>query len=155
MGSLSLGTVALIASVGSGTVAAVSQREQGIAVQSADRQKATVEALNETQKQINMRQRMLQGLAAQNAGTLGAVGTGRGSGFGANAMRQINQGQNDLAVSSANESAQVSLLDQAGANAVAAGDLGAATSALGTAGNIFANPSKYGLGGGSSSGGPG
>ena len=72
-----------------------------------------------------MRQNMLKALAAQNAGTLGAVGTGIGSGFGANAMRQITQSQNDLMVSKANSSAQVSLLDEAGNNAESAGNIGA------------------------------
>lgn len=136
MGSISLPTMAIIAAVGtaaSAGVAAYSAHEQGVAASNADKQKARVEQLNETSKQISMRQRMLAALSSQNAGTLGAVGTGGASSFGANAMRQITQNQNDLAVSNANESAQVSLLDQAGANARAAGNLGAASDAVGGA----------------------
>jgi hypothetical protein len=108
--------------------AAYSSREQGIATADADKRKATTEALNAQQQQINMRQKMMSSLAAQNAGTLGAVGTGRGTGFGANAMRQITQNQNDLMITQANESSQVSLLDQAASNAEAAGTTGAVTS---------------------------
>lgn len=131
MTSISLPTLALIASVGSTAAAAYSSHEQGVAASNADKQKATAEKLNENQKQIDMRQNMLKALAAQNAGTLGAVGTGIGSSFGANTMRQIKENQNDLAVSNANESAQVSLLDQAAASATAAGNLGAAADVLG------------------------
>lgn len=134
MASISLPTIEIIAAVGAvagGGVAAYESHESGVAVNNADKQKARVEQINETQRQIGMRQKMLAALASQNAGTLGAVGTGTGSGFGANAMRQIRENQNDLAVSSANESAQVSLLDQAGANAEASGNIGAVGDVLG------------------------
>lgn len=144
MPSISLPTLAIISAVGtaaSAGVAAYSSHEQGVAAANADKQKARVEQLNETQKQIGMRQKMLAALATQNAGTLGAVGTGAGTGFGANAMRQIKENQNDLAVSNANESAQVSLLDQAAANSEAAGNLGAAADVLG-------GVQKYAAGGG-------
>jgi hypothetical protein len=77
---------------------------------------------------------MLRALASQNAGTLGAVGTGAGSSFAANAGRQITQQQNDLMVSQANSSAQVSLLDQQASNDVSAGNaaaIGGGINALG------------------------
>lgn len=128
MGSISIPTIAYIAAAGAAVSAGASayeSHEQGVATQNADKQKARVEADSETQKQITMRQNMLRALASQNAGTLGAVGTGAGSSFGANAGRQISQAQNDLMVSKANSSAQVSLLDQAGANAAASGNIGA------------------------------
>lgn len=137
MGSISLPTMAVIAAVGAATsagVAAYSAHEQGVATQNADKQKARVAALDATQKQIDMRQNMLKALASQNAGTLGAEGTGGATSFGANANRQIGQAQNDLAANSANASAQVSLLDQAGANAAAAGNLEAAGDVIGGAG---------------------
>jgi hypothetical protein len=149
--------LALISAVGtaaSAGVAAYSSHEQGVAASNADKQKARVEALNETQKQINMRQKMLQALATQDAGTLGAVGTGRGTSFGANATRQINQSENDLAVSSANESAQVSLLDEAAANATAVGNLGAVSDVF-SGGSKIAGMNWGGSGGGSNGGGPG
>lgn len=121
--------IALIAAasstVGAG-VQAYETRESGIQQNRMDKQKANVEALNATQKQIGMRQKMLAALSSQNAGTLGAVTTGAGSGFGANAMRQITQNQNDLLVNNANVSSQVSLLDQQGSNAMAAGSAAAA-----------------------------
>lgn len=126
--------MAIIAAVGtaaSAGVAAYSAHEQGVATSNADKQKARVEKEQATNQQINARQKMLAALASQNAGSLGAVGTGAGSGFGANAMRQITQNQNDLAVSSANESAQVSLLDQAASNATAAGNIGAVGDVVG------------------------
>lgn len=122
--------MAIIAAVGtaaSAGAAAYSSHEQGVATQNADKQKARVEALSATQKQIDMRQNMLKALASQNAGTLGTIGTGSDTSFGANANRQIGQAQNDLAANSANASAQISLLDQAGANAAASGNIGAAT----------------------------
>jgi len=137
MASISVGTLAYVAAgaaVASAGAAAYESHEQGVATQNADKQKARVEAINETQKQINMRQNMLRALASQNAGSLGAVGTGGPSGFGANARRQINQAQNDIMVSQANSSAQVSLLDQAGANAAAAGNIGAAADVVGGVG---------------------
>ena len=58
------------------------------------------------------------------------------SGFGANAMRQITQNQNDLMVSSANSSAQISLLDQQASNDVAAGNATAAGDTLNTLGKL-------------------
>ncbi len=128
MPSISLPTMAIIAAAGTAVtagVAAYSAHEQGVAASNMDKQKARVEAINEQQKQINLRQNMLRAMASQNAGSLGAVGTGAGSGFGANVTRQIDQEQNDIMISRANSSAQVSLLDQAGSNAKAAGNLGA------------------------------
>lgn len=131
MGSVTLPTMAIIAAVGTATaagVAAYSSHEQGVAVKNADKQKARVEQDQETQKQISMRQNMLRSLASQNAASLGAVGTGRGTSFGANTNRQITEAQNDIMVSQANSSAQISLLDQAGNNAETAGNLGAVSS---------------------------
>lgn len=145
MGSISVPTMALIATVGSASAAAYESHVQGVAASNADKQKARVEQLNESQKQISMRQNMLRALASQNAGTLGAIGTGAGTSFGANAMRQIKEGQNDLMVSQANSSAQVSLLDQAASNSQAAGNIGAGTDVLGAAGTILSSPGKYGL----------
>jgi hypothetical protein len=118
-------------------VSAYAAHEQGVATANMDKQKARVEAISEKQKQINMRENMLKALASQNASTEGAVGTGRGTGFGANAMRQINQSQNDLMVSAANSSAQVSLLDQAGSNAKVAGNLGAVSDLASGAAKIY------------------
>lgn len=117
---------AAAATVASAGVAAYSSIQQGNAQANVAKQKARQEQITETQKQIDMRRNMLHALASQNAGTLGAVGTGGATSFGANARRQINQGQNDLLVSKSNESAQVSLLDQSAANDVSAGYLGAA-----------------------------
>lgn len=146
MGSISLPTMAIIAAAGTAVAAgtaAYESHEQGVAASNADKQKARVAADSETQKQIQMRQRMLAGLASQDASTLGAAGTGRGTSFGANALRQITQNQNDLAVSSANSSAQVSLLDQAASNAVASGNIGAVGDVVGGAATI-ANPNGLG-----------
>lgn len=127
MGSISLPVMGYIAMAGAAVSAGASayeSHEQGVATKNADQAKARVEALNGAQKQIDMRQNMLRALASQNAGSLGAVGTG-GS-FGANTQRQINQAQNDIMVNDTNTSSQVSLLDQAGSNAEAAGNIGAA-----------------------------
>jgi type II secretory pathway component HofQ len=134
MASISVTTLAYVAAAGavaSAGVAAYSSHEQGVATANADKRKARVESEQATQQQIQMRQRMLTALASQNAGSLGAVGTGANTGFGANVKRQLNEGQNDLLVNSANSSAQVSLLDQAAGNAAAAGNLGAAGDAVG------------------------
>ncbi|HEX4268432.1 MAG TPA: hypothetical protein VHY36_11130 [Steroidobacteraceae bacterium] len=123
--------VAAAGTVASAGVAAYSSIQQGQATANADKQKATAETLKETQNQINMRQNLLKALASQNAGTLGAVATGAATGFGANVTRQLNQGTNDLMVSKANASSQVSLLDNAASDATAAGAEGAATDAFG------------------------
>lgn len=142
MPSISLPTLGYIAAAGAvvgAGVSAYSSYETGVETSNADKQKARVEGLNATQKQIDMRQNMLKALASQNAGTLGAEGTGSSTSFGANANRQITQAQNDLAANSANASAQVSLLDQAGANAMASGELGAA-------GDVISGAGKYASG---------
>jgi hypothetical protein len=119
-GAIAAGASAITAGVG-----AYESYQQGQAASNQAKQKARVEADNATQQQITQRQNMLRALASQNAGSLGAVGTGQGSSFAANTNRQISQQQNDLMVSQANSSAQVSLLDQQAANAQAAGTAGA------------------------------
>ncbi len=134
MGSVTLPTLSIIAAVGTvatASVAAVEAHQQGIATADADKRKANAEKLNAQQQMITSRQRMLAALASQDAGTLGAVATGAASGFGANANRQITQQQNDLAVVNANESSQISLLDQAASNATAAGNIGAISDIVG------------------------
>ena len=115
---------AAVGLIGSG-VSAYGQHMAGVATSNMDKQKARVEAISAGQKQIDMRQKMLSSLASQNAGSLGA-GVNK-----AGAMRQITQNQNDLMANQANESAQVSLLDQGASNATAAGNLGAAGAGLG------------------------
>lgn len=121
--------VTLIAAAGT----AYESHEQGEATQAADTRKARVEADNEEQKQIGMRQNMLKALASQNAEAgVGGVGLSK-----ANTMRQITQAQNDLMISQSNSSAQVSLLDQAGANAVAAGNVGAGVDIAKGIGNAY------------------
>jgi len=141
MASISLPTAAIIAASVSAAAAGVSayeSREQGIATQRMDRQKATVAKEQATQQQINMRQKMLAALATQNAQAgVGGIGTGRGTSFGANALRQIKQAQNDLLVNNANEAAQTSLLDAAGANAAAAGTAGAVGDVLQGTSSLF------------------
>lgn len=145
MGSVSIPTmIALGVSAASAGGAAYESHEQGVAASNMDKQKARTEALSATQKQIDMRQNMMRALASQNAGTMGAIGTGNGTSFGANANRQISQAQNDLAANSANSSAQISLLDQAGSNAVAAGNIGAATDVVGAVGSGVGIQQKYG-----------
>lgn len=126
MGSISLPTLALIAAAGtaaSAGVAAYSAHQQGVAASNADKQKARAAAEQATQQQINMRQKMLASLASQNA-QAGAGGVGVNK---AGALRQITQAQNDLMVSKAGASSQVSLLDNAAAASRQAGDLGAAS----------------------------
>lgn len=137
MASISVPTlmyIAIGATAVSAGLSAYESHEQGVATANADKRKARVEAENETQKQIGMRQNMLRALATQNAGSLGAAGTGAESGFGANMRRQLTQGQDDLMISRSNSAAQVSLLDAAASNARSAGDLGAAGDIIGGAG---------------------
>lgn len=126
---MGLGALALVSAIGTAAAAGVSaygQREAGIAQARQARAQANVEKLKANQEQINMRQRMMAALASQNDATKGAVSTGVASGFGANAMRQIKQNQNDLMISRANASGQISLLDTKAANDSAAGSLSAA-----------------------------
>lgn len=104
-------------------VAAYSSREQGIAAARADRAKARVAGEQAAQQQIDMRRKLLASLASQNA----QAAAGGGSISTANTMRQITEAQNDLLANRAGASAQVSLLDQAGRDSVAAGNLGAAS----------------------------
>lgn len=119
------GTIAAVGTAVSAGAGAYESHQQGVAASNADKQKARVASLDAAQKQIDMRQNMLKALSSQNAGTLGAIATGAATGFGANTNRQISQAQNDLATNSANDSAQVSLLDQAAGNALSSGNIGA------------------------------
>lgn len=124
MGSVSIPTIAYIAMAGTAVVAGASayeSHEAGVAASNADKRKARVEADSENGKQIAMRQNMLRALATQNA----QAGVGGGNVNKASAVRQITDAQNDIMVSKSNSSAQVSLLDAAGANARASGDIGA------------------------------
>jgi len=120
---------------------AYSSHEAGVATANADKEKARVAAMDATQKTIDQRQNMLRALASQNA-YAGVGGIGTGGGFGANVGRQITQNQNDLMVTDANGSAQVSLLDQAAGNAEAEGNAQAASGLIKYAGsqlNSYAN----------------
>lgn len=126
MGSVSLpiGTmmyVAMGATVAAAGASAYESHEAGVATADADKRKARLEADNEKQKQINMRQNMLRALATQNA----AAGTGNVGVSKAGALRQIDQAQNDIMVSNANASGQVSMLDQAAQNAELQGNIAA------------------------------
>jgi hypothetical protein len=123
------GTIAAVTAVASAGAAAYESHQQGVEAANMAKSKARVEADKATQEQISMRQNMLKALASQNAGTLGAIGTG-GS-FGAGARRQVSQGQNDLLVSKANASAQISLLDQQASNDIASGNAGAVGDIMG------------------------
>lgn len=130
MGSISIPTAvayaAAAASVAGAGYSAYESHQAGVAASDANKQKARVEADKETANQINMRQKMLTALAAQNA----QAGAGGGDLSKAGALRQITQAQNDIMVSKGNSSAQVSLLDQAASNARAAGDAGAVSDVL-------------------------
>lgn len=123
----SIAITAAAASAISAGVAAYSSHEQGVAASNADKQKARAAQEQAAQQQITMRQKMLASLATQNA----QAAAGGASISTANTMRQITQAQNDLIVSRAGASAQVSLLDQAAAASRSAGNLGAASDLAG------------------------
>lgn len=128
MGSISAAGYAYIALAASAVATGVSAYEShqaGVATANANKRKAIAEGLQAQEKQINMRQNMLKALATQNASSLGAVGTGSNTGFGANTLRQLKEGQNDLLVTQANASGKISLLEAAASNARSQGDLGA------------------------------
>lgn len=133
MGSISAGSLALMALTAAGAgYSAYESHEAGVAASDANKQKARVEKDKEAQNQINMRQNMLRALASQNA-QAGVGGTGVNQ---AGARRQITQAQNDIMVSDANSAAQVSLLDQAGKNAIDQGNAGAVRDVIGSASKI-------------------
>lgn len=120
MGSISVPTIiALAGTAVSAGGAAYESHEQGVATSNADKQKATQAGIQGQQQQIDQRQKLLSALATQNA-QAGGAGLSK-----AGTLRQIDQEQNDLMVTSANTSSQVSLLDQAASNATSAGDIGA------------------------------
>lgn len=119
----SISVAALVVMGVSAAGAAYESHAQGVAISNENKMKARVEADSERAKQIQIRQNMLRALASQNAASLGAIGTGGASSFGANVTRQLNQEQNDLMINSANSSAQVSLLDMQGRNAVSSGNV--------------------------------
>lgn len=119
------GAIEAVAAVASAGAAAYESHQQGVEASNMAKSKARVEADRAAGEQITSRQNMLRALASENAGSLGAVGTSAGTGFGANARRQIGQGQNDLLMSKSNASAQISLLDQQASNATSSGNFGA------------------------------
>jgi hypothetical protein len=119
-----LANAATAAGLVGSAASAYGQHQAGVATSNEDKQKARVETLQANQKAINMRQNMMKALSSQNA-MAGVGGIGTGGSFGANVNRQITQNQNDLMANSANESAQVSLLDQAGSNAQSGGNVAA------------------------------
>ena len=139
MPSISLPTLALISAgatiVGVG-LSVYESHQAGLAAAAMDRKKARVEADAATGKQITMRQNMLRALASQNAASLGAIGTGGASSFGANVHRQLTENQNDLMISRANSSAQTSLLEDAAGNAIAEGNAQAAGTLIGGIGTL-------------------
>lgn len=143
---------AIATGVASAGLSAYESHEAGVQQANQAKAKARVESDRAAQEQINTRQNMLRALASQNAGTLGGVGTGANTGFGAGARRQISQNQNDLLVSKANASAQISLLDQQASNAVSAGNIGAGSDILG---GVSAAARNYPVNAPPAAGGPG
>jgi len=138
MGSITIPTMAIIAAAGAAVSAGVSayeSHEQGVAAANADKQKARVAQDQAAQQQITQRQNMLRALATQNA----EAGVGGGGLNKASTMRQIAQNQNDLLVTSANASAQVSLLDNAAGAAISAGNIGAVGDIAGGVSSIAKN----------------
>ncbi len=146
MASISLPTVALVAAAGTAVTAGVSAyaaHQQGVAEANLDKQKARAAAIDEGQKQIDIRRNMLRAMASQNAGTLGAIGTGSGTSFGANTRRQLTEEQNDLLVSKANSSAQVSLFDSAASASRAAGNITGAADIFKAAPSVYEGVAAY------------
>lgn len=130
--------------VGAGA-SAYESHEAGVAASNADKQKARAVQDQAAQQQITQRQNMLRALATQNA-MAGAAG---GSVAKASTLRQITQNQNDLLITSANSSSQVSLLDNAAAASRSAGDIGALVDVAGGISSVAKNwPSGGGSGGG-------
>lgn len=151
MGSVSIPTWVVYAGMAASAVgagaSAYESHEAGVAAANADKRKARVAQDQAAQQQINTRQNMLRTLATQNA----LAGANGGSLNKANTMRQITQNQNDLMITSANSSAEVSLLDQAGRDSIAAGNIGAIGDIAGGVSSMASNWPKSG--GGSPSGG--
>lgn len=127
MGSVSLPVAAWIAAgatVAGTAASAYESHEAGVAQSGQDKAKARQESLSAAQKQITQRQNMLRALATQNANA-GQGGIGTGGGFGANVNRQLQEGQQDLLVTQAGASANISMLDYAAGNAMSQGNIGA------------------------------
>lgn len=132
MASISLPTLAVVASVATGVAAvgtAYEQHVSGVAASNQAKDKARIASDQATQQQINQRQNLLKALASQNA-QAGAGGIGTGGSFGANVQRQITQNQNDLLVTSAGASAQIQGYNQQAHSDITQGNIGAGTSLL-------------------------
>lgn len=104
---ITAGELAAGATLASGAVSAVGQREGSIASSVDSKQRAMQAQLEAGQKQIGIRENMLKALSSQNAAA-GVGGVGTGGSFGANVNRQISQNSNDLLALDANTSAQTS-----------------------------------------------
>lgn len=132
MGSISLTTLAVIsaASAAAGTAVSVYEsHESGVAAANQAKDKARIANDQAVQQQINMRQNLVRALATQDA-QAGAGGIGTGGSFGANALRQITQNQNDLLVTQAGASAQVSAYNQQASSDILMGNARAGASLL-------------------------
>lgn len=158
MGSVSLPAIAAWTAANAGTIAAVGagasavaggfsayeSHEAGVAAANQAKDKARIANDQAVQQQINQRQNLVRSLATQDA-QAGAGGIGTGGSFGANALRQITQNQNDLLVTSAGASAQVAAYDQQASSDILTGNIkagGSLLDAVGTAAKGFASYSQ-------------
>lgn len=128
VGTAAAAAAPYIAAAGA-VVGAYASHEAGVAAKNEDKEKSRQAGLDAGGKQIEIRQRFLQTLAAQN-NAAGAAGIGTGGSFGAKVNYQISQNQDDLLTLSANASAQQSLYAEQGNSAETIGNLKAGSSLL-------------------------
>ena len=143
MPSVSLPTAIAISAGVSAAGAAVSfvgTREAGIAKADQAQRQANQAKLDSTNKQIQIRQKMLSALASQNAAA-GQGGIGTGGSFGANVNRQITQNQSDLMTLNADTSSQIASYESQASSAYTGSAVAAGGSLLdsigGTASSAF------------------
>ena len=135
----------IAAAVGS-AVTAYSSVKSGQAIKAEDKIKTRQAGLDAGAKQIDIRQKMLQAMASQNAAA-GAGGIGTGGSFGAGITRQITQNQSDLLTTSTNAATQEQLFTLQGNNAATTGELQAGASLLDFAGSNSAKTLAGSFGG--------
>ena len=124
--------IMIAATVGSGVLSAKAQRDAGIAAKNEAHNQAVREGDAARGREIERRRRLLQALASQSA-TAGAQGA---SPDWSVATSDISYAQNDILTDQSNTIAEQNALRARGRNARRAGNIGAITSLLDTAGSV-------------------
>lgn len=133
-----VGIASAAVSAGVGVYSAIQTKKAGQLQAEELKSQARTEGLAAKQREIERRRSLLRALSSQNAAA-GAAGIETGGSFGAIVQRQIDDNANDLLVENANTSARQRAYASRASNAVSAANSSAAVSLLDTASKTYNN----------------